>query len=78
MNYARPINGAKLGLSIKLLAPVLYGVIDVVIAKKGTTLHNADEIARLEAERALLQATIEWRRRSRANNSPLTEGGENP
>lgn len=31
------------------------------------------QIARLEAERALLQATIEWRRMSNANNRPLTD-----
>ncbi|MEL6428763.1 MAG: hypothetical protein AAFU73_00400 [Planctomycetota bacterium] len=33
------------------------------------------QIARLEAERALLEATLEWRRMSAANNAPL-EGAE--
>lgn len=33
------------------------------------------QIARLEAERALLQATIEWRRMSRDNNRALTGPG---
>ena len=36
------------------------------------------QIARLEAERALLEGTIEWRRQNAANNRPLTEEGETP
>lgn len=36
------------------------------------------QIARLEAERALLQGMLEWRRMVAANNDPLTKGGENP
>ncbi|MEE2939466.1 MAG: hypothetical protein VX460_03675 [Planctomycetota bacterium] len=36
------------------------------------------QIARLEAERALLESMIEWRRRNAANNLPLTEEGERP
>ncbi|MEC8493719.1 MAG: hypothetical protein VXZ39_02280, partial [Planctomycetota bacterium] len=36
------------------------------------------QIARLEAERALLEGMIEWRRRSAVNNRPLDEGGEKP
>lgn len=32
------------------------------------------QIARLEAERALLEATLEWRRMSAANNAPLEQG----
>lgn len=35
------------------------------------------QIARLEAERALLEATLEWRRMSAANNAPLA-GAERP
>lgn len=31
------------------------------------------QVARLESERALLEATIEWRRMSQANNSPLID-----
>jgi len=34
------------------------------------------QIARLEAERALLEATLEWRRMSAENNKPLTGQGE--
>ncbi|MEM1449992.1 MAG: hypothetical protein AAF957_05690 [Planctomycetota bacterium] len=34
------------------------------------------QIARLEAERALLEATLEWRRMSKANNRSLTESDE--
>ncbi|MEM9382771.1 MAG: hypothetical protein AAGB93_22650 [Planctomycetota bacterium] len=34
------------------------------------------QIARLEAERALLEATLEWRRMSRANNRSLSESEE--
>jgi len=34
------------------------------------------QIARLEAERALLEATLEWRRMSARNNAPLDQGGE--
>lgn len=34
------------------------------------------QIARLEAERALLEATLEWRRMSAQNNAPLEGGGE--
>ena len=33
------------------------------------------QIARLEAERALLEATLEWRKMSAANNQPLNPGG---
>lgn len=36
------------------------------------------QIARLEAERALLEGMIEWRRQNAANNRPLTEEGETP
>ena len=36
------------------------------------------QIARLEAERALLEGMIEWRRQNAANNRPLTEEGEKP
>lgn len=36
------------------------------------------QIARLEAERALLEATIEWRRMSENNNRSLAASGENP
>lgn len=34
------------------------------------------QIARLEAERALLEATLEWRRMSKANNRPLADSME--
>ena len=36
------------------------------------------QIARLEAERALLEGMIEWRRQNAANNRPLTEEREKP
>lgn len=36
------------------------------------------QIARLEAERALLEATLEWRKMSAANNQPLNQEGARP
>lgn len=36
------------------------------------------QIARLEAERALLEATLEWRRMSAENNKPLSAGAPMP
>ncbi|QDV05037.1 hypothetical protein Poly30_05320 [Planctomycetes bacterium Poly30] len=36
------------------------------------------QIARLEAERALLEATLEWRKMSAANNQPLAQGNGRP
>lgn len=52
--------------------------------KQDVDLRNLDiagrlataQIARLEAERALLEATLEWRRMSAENNKPLNGAGE--
>lgn len=48
---------------------------DQQVAELAARLATA-QIARLEAERALLEATLEWRRVSARNNAPLDANGE--